>query len=285
MVAPPDPRDCIDIARYPIDRPDAPAYADLVERCTAAMAATGCISLPGFLRAGSVPPLAAEIAALQHEAFYSDAERSPYGTPGDPADWPDGHPRRVMRVRTAGFICADRIPDDSALWALYRWDALAAFLEKAFGRSPLHRYADPLACMPVNVMAPGQSFPWHFDSNEFTVTVMLQPAEGGGAFEYVPFIRGPEDENYAAVGDILAGGRTGVHTLPLAAGDLQLFKGRYTLHRVTEVTGDTTRLVATPSFSTQPDMVGPPHRMLSSYGRVLPIHFERAGLSPDAHAQ
>ena len=48
----------------------------------------------------------------------------------------------------------------------------------------------------------GNGFPWHFDTNNFTVTLAIQNAETGGAFEYAPRIR-EGDENFAEVSRVL----------------------------------------------------------------------------------
>lgn len=275
----------IDLDRYPLRDPGSRAYRALLRHCREELDEDGCVSLPGFVRRDILPGLVAMSENLFSTIHHSKVRHSLYGGDPDDASWPPGHPRRHLIRRTGGFICADLIPPDSPLWAIYHWQPLMPFLADAFGHSPLYRYADPIACMPVNVMAKGQEFPWHFDTNEYTVTIMIRPTEAGGAFEYSPFVRTPTDERYEAVQAVLEGDRSTVKTLPLAAGDLQLFKGRYTLHRVTEVAGATTRLVCTPSFSTVDGMVGTLHRMLRSYGRALPIHYERAGVSPDTHLQ
>ena len=97
-----------------------------------------------------------------------------------------------------------------------------------------------------------------------------------------PYLRTPTDENYAGVQTVLDGARQGVHTLRLEPGDLQIFKGRYSLHRVTPLAGARARYVAIFSYVEQPGMVGSPERARQLYGRVLPIHIERAGLRNDA---
>ena len=62
-------------------------------------------------------------------------------------------------------------------------------------------------------MEPESEFPWHFDGNEFTISVLVQQAEQGGIFEYVPDIRrGEEKEKVEA---ILHGGEEGVRRLDL----------------------------------------------------------------------
>ena len=87
-------------------------------------------------------------------------------------------------------------------------------------------------------------------------------------FEYAPNIR-QDGENFEAVKAVLDGVSDRVKSLTLAPGDLQLFKGRYSLHRVSPLKGSTPRYVAILSYVKQ------------LYGRVLPIHLERAGLRGD----
>jgi hypothetical protein len=48
--------------------------------------------------------------------------------------------------------------------------------------------------------------------------------------------------------------------LHLQPGDLQIFKGRYSLHRVTPLAGSRARYVAIFSYVEEPDMVGSPER-------------------------
>jgi len=55
------------------------------------------------------------------------------------------------------------------------------------------------------------------------------------------------------------------------------------LHRVAPLKGLHPRYVAIFSYVDQPDMVGAPERTKRLYGKVLPIHFERAGLRADAY--
>ena len=62
---------------------------------------------------------------------------------------------------------------------------------------------------------------------------------------------------------------------------MQIFKGRYSLHRVKPLTGRKVRYVAIFSFVEEPGMVGSPERTRQLYGRVLPVHLERAGLRND----
>ena len=74
-----------------------------------------------------------------------------------------------------------------------------------------------------------------------------------------------------------------VKSFALEPGDLQLFKGLYSLHRVSPLKGSTPHYVAILSYVEQPDMVGTPKRVKQLYDRVLPIHLERAYLRADSY--
>ena len=67
---------------------------------------------------------------------------------------------------------------------------------------------------------------------------MIQKPEKGGVFEYCPNIREPGNENFEEVKKVLDGDRARVRQLKLEPGDLQIFKGRFTMHRVTRVKGN-----------------------------------------------
>ena len=124
-------------------------------------------------------------------------------------------------------------------------------------------------------MNPGSEFPWHFDGNEFTVSVVAQRADAGGIFEYVPNIRRPDAENFEHVAHVLGGGRDGVHQLDLVPGDLQLFAGRYSLHRVTKVEGTNARYIGLPSYVHDPYRMNRPYHSTTVYGRATDLHVQR----------
>jgi len=134
----------------------------------------------------------------------------------------------------------------------------------------------------INTAQEGPGFPWHFDTNDYTITLAIQMAEEGGAFEYAPNIRSAHDENFAEVTRVLDGTSDRVVSLELAPGDLQIFRGRHSLHRVTPLAGERARHVGIFSYVDEPDMVASPERCRQLYGRVLPIHLERAGHRQDS---
>ena len=77
--------------------------------------------------------------------------------------------------------------------------------------------------------------------------------------------------------EVRGGERHGVRQLVLRPGDLQLFQGRYALHRVSQVRGATARHTAIFAYSERPGVVGNLARTRQLFGRVRPEHVVAAG--------
>ena len=276
----PNPRDLVDTERFPIDTPGAAREA-LVARLHAELTETGCAVLKGFVRPERIPELVAECDHAAPHGHRNFNRTNAYFTQDQP-QLPESHPLRRFYERSNAFVPADNFGTDSIIRSLYEWPSFAPFIQAALGEERFYRYADPLADVIVNLAEAGGGFPWHFDTNNYTVTLAIQNAESGGDFQYSPHLRTSSEENYPGVERILDGDFREVRTLVLEPGDLQIFKGRYSLHRVMPLAGPRVRYVAIFSFVAEPGMVGSPERTRQLYGRVLPVHLERAGLRADA---
>ena len=273
-----DARELIDLDRYPIDRAGAERDA-LLASVRADLATDGCAVLKGFLRSNGIAALAAEADSVSDKGHASHSRTNAYFTKDDPS-LPDKDPRRQFFDRSNNFISAENFTDDGPLRAVQNFSAFDPFIQDCLQEKSFFRYADPLADVIINMAVEGNGFPWHFDTNNFTVTLAIQNADEGGAFEYAPNIR-KGDENFAEVAAVLEQRSEKVTTLVLEPGDLQLFRGRYSLHRVAPLHGSRLRYVAILSYVEEPDMVATPERARQLYGRVLPVHLERAGLRND----
>ena len=97
-------------------------------------------------------------------------------------------------------------------------------------------------------MAQDDQLGWHFDACELVASVLLRSAEFGGDFEYIPSVRSNEDDNFPYVESILNGDDELRRSVNFQPGDMVLFRGRNSLHRVTPIRGETTRLMALMSF-------------------------------------
>jgi hypothetical protein len=273
----------IDSVRYPLHDPADARYRDVVSRVRTDLGARGCSVLPAFVPPERVDTLRREGARVAPDAYY-DVERTNVYNIAFDADLPAEHPGRVVLQRGNAFVARDRIPADAIIQRLYTGAAFTRFVAACFDLPALHPLADPLSGLVLNVVRPGMEHPWHFDTNEFTVSMLTQEPADGGVFEYCPGIRSTRSENFPAVNAVLTGaGGDLVRRLVLRPGDLQLFQGRYALHRVSEVRGTVDRHTAIFAYSERPGVVGSPARTRQLFGRVLPAHLdaERAAVRVD----
>jgi len=257
----------LDLARYPIDDLDSLEGRDLVERCRADLAASGACQLDGFITPDAIETLAVEARQLAPLAFYQDDTHNVYFEDIDES-LPDDDPRRILQHSSSAAVAYDQIPGDAIIRQIYEWDPLLHFVGAALSIDPFYRNEDPLGACNVIYYGEGDELGWHFDRAEFVVTLMIQAAEEGGGFEYIPWLRSDEDENYDGVGRLLRGDRSDVIELPSKPGTLALFRGRRSIHRVPHVKGSRLRTNAVLSYADQPGKKLNEYTQRLFYGRT-----------------
>jgi predicted 2-oxoglutarate/Fe(II)-dependent dioxygenase YbiX len=133
----------------------------------------------------------------------------------------------------------------------------------------LHEYADPLSSINLHYASNGQELGWHFDNSSFAITLMIQPPEDGGDFEYLKDVRDTDagDMNYPLSQKIL-NGEMPPEKLSMDAGSLVLFRGRNSMHRVTPVKGSQTRMLVVLAYNTEPGISLSESARLTFYGRL-----------------
>lgn len=260
------PQQMVDLDRYPIADLTSTTGAAFAKECRDTYLETGLCALPGFIRPDALSHLAEEGNVLSDKAYFCKSTHNAYLTEGE--DVSDKNDVRARQEETfVGSVAYDLLPENAALKQLYQWDPLQDFIGAVLGKDELHRFADPFGACSINVYRDGGEHGWHFDESEFTVTLMLQAPEHGGAFEYVPKIRNLPDEE-RIVADVLNGKRDGVIDLPFAAGTLLIFGGNQTIHRVTKVTGARLRLVPVLCYAEKPGIVNSPEVQQLFWGRT-----------------
>ncbi len=247
-----NPAELVNLDQFPIDQPDSESGIDFFRKCRQEYIDTGLCMLQGFIRPGALDLLAAEANGFSDQAFFCKSSHNAYLTEDNPELAADDVAKRQEQTYV-GSVPYDRISPVTRLRQLYLWDPLKDFIGYVLGKNQLHRFADPLGACSVNVFVDGGEHGWHFDESEYTVTLMLQPPDSGGAFEYVPQIRGLDNEP-DIVNSVLSGEYERVQRLPFVAGTLLIFGGRQTLHRVTQVRGTRPRLVPVLCYAEQPDL-------------------------------
>ena len=243
----------VDLERYPIHDLQGDRGHALVEQCRKTLAADGACVLEGFITPEAVSTMVSIADSLDDKAWVMDRTHTVYFEEID-TTVPATHPRaHVVRSAKHG-IAYDYIPADAPLRTLYESDDLTNFIAKVLEKPVLYRSADPLDALQITKFFPGEELGWHFDRSEFSITVMYEPAEQGGLFEYVPALRSETDECYDEVQKVLEGDPARVKLLSSAPGTLAFFRGRYAMHQVTPVTGSRPRINSVLTYGTQPDM-------------------------------
>jgi hypothetical protein len=248
-------------------------YRTAVSIAREQLAADGCTVVKDLVSSSGIELLNDEITSQKNTTHFSNEKMNPYFHFDENPDFPPDHPINTFLERSSGFIPGDSWTPGGPMNQLFRSRELIDFVTSCLQVSELHCYADPLAGLTSNILEPGQLFTWHFDTNDFAVTVLVQPADEGGLFEYVPGIRTVGDEGFERVADVLRGDRSEVTTLDLRPGDMQIFRGRHSLHQVTRVATDSVaRHAAIFAYTEQPGVIGRVERTTQLFGRVLPEH-------------
>jgi hypothetical protein len=256
----------IDLERYPLDQLESVAGQQLVAQCIDDLQRNGMFTLPGFMRGevidGILPGLLQKFKqesfthARQHNIYFDD----------DIDDVAADHPA-LTRIETINHtLCGDQLAEP--LRQIYLWSGLSEFLARVMHKPNLYPMDDPLACANVMGYYEGEGLNWHFDRSEFTTTLLLQSPRQGGDFQYRQGLRSEQDPNYEGIARLLRDEDSEIKTLKLGAGDLNVFKGKNTAHRVTPPVGDLARVVTVFSYYETPGRFFTDAENMGFYGRT-----------------
>ena len=256
----------IDLERYPLDWLDTAAGKKLVAQCIDDLERKGMFTLEGFMRREVIDAiLPVLLERIAHESFTHAREHNIYFDDSIAA-LPADHPA-LTRIKTINHtLCGDQIAEQ--LRQIYLWPALTDFLARVMKKPALYPMGDPLACANVMGYYEGEGLNWHFDRSEFTTTLLLQPPRQGGDFQYRHALRSATDPNYDGIARLLRGEDAEISTLKLGAGDLNVFKGVDTAHRVTPPIGDLARVITVFTYYETPGRMFSDEENLGFYGRT-----------------
>jgi hypothetical protein len=235
----------VDLERYPLD--DA-----LVKECRESLRREGAVKLDGFVHPDAAARMVDDARALSLRGYPNDATHNCYFDDEIDASLPPDHPRRIMVRSAQKAVAMDLLPPDFAPLVIYRSEEITRFVAAVLGQGMLYRSDDPLDGCNMTVYEEGDELGWHFDQSEFSVTLMIQRADTGGDFEYVPLVREPGDERYDDVRAVLQGTSERVRLLASEPGALAFFRGRYSLHRVPPIGGSTPRMNSVLTYVSKP---------------------------------
>jgi len=270
----------INTEKYPINDIGSLKYKELIDYTRKQLNEDGCCVLSNFIRSDSITRMKEEVDRNLNKIYFTSDKHNPYFTKEDKTLYKE-HPNRIFTVRQSGYLNSDDLEKESELNRFYDSEETLKFVSDSLEVFPLYTWADPLGKNPYSVMHTDHYFPWHFDGNEFTLSILVQKTEKGGSFEYAPDLRRVDNENFEDLAKVLRGDRGPVKSLDLKPGDLQIFKGRFSMHRVTKIEGKTSRYIALPTYVKDSYRVNRPEHSKQVYGKALPIHFERNNIEVD----
>ena len=154
------------------------------------------------------------------------------------------------------MVLTNQFPGDGPIETLYRWEPVTDFVREVLGFETLYRTACPHLSLGIGVEGEGDQLGWHFDTNDGVVSLLLQEPDEGGHFEYAPYIRAEDDEDYVETARLFAGEPGIAQRALMKPGTFVLFNGRRSCHRVTLVEATSKpRLIALLSYGKRPGMV------------------------------
>lgn len=244
------------------------ADADWRRECREQLNQHGALVLRQFLQPDALQNIIAEGNAQRHLAYHTLSKHNVYLMKKDEAFDAD-HPRNRDVISTKGCITDDVIAAESPLRQLYNDELFKSFLCDVLGETALYPYADPLSSINLHYAPDGQELGWHFDNSSFAITLLVQKPRAGGVFQYVKDLRDADagEMNFEGVAAVLDQ-RQPVDALAIEAGDLVLFRGRNSMHRVTPTEGDITRMLAVLAYNTQPGIALSETARMTFYGRL-----------------
>ena len=239
----------VDLERYPLC--DDTAFAPIADRCRAQLNSSSFACLPGFLRPAVAEAMSKEVLAAIPRAYRRERSFSAYEE-STLEQYPADHVRRRKHESRQFVVATDVLSRTGALRTLYGDATLSRRIAQMLDEPALYTLDDPVTACTATVMYEGDTHGWHFDLNDFVVSLLLQAPEAGGTFDFVPNIRDDGEENYAAVTAAIDGRSEAVRSVKVEAGTLLLFCGRRALHRVPPVRGNAPRVIALFSYDRKP---------------------------------
>ena len=278
----PDVSHLVDLERYPVDDLASPRRRDLIENAKASLRESGLASFPGFLTEKGLATLVAEVESLKGKAYARDLLRFIYPQETLDPSLPADHPFRKPQPLIQRMLSADLFDGESELRKIYEWGGLPPFFAEILDQS-VHHILDPFLSLAVIMMNNGQTHDWHFDGNDWVVTLLLQRPESGGEFEFVPHTRDKDNPGLDRVEAVLRGTSEEVISVTQDAGTLVLFYGDQSLHRVAPSNGSRDRMVAAFSYDNAPGFVFNEKVHMNASGRTAPLYVSpRLGAMADA---
>ena len=257
-----DLNNCINIKDFPInDLQWKKIKRDEYDR-------TGILSLENFITKESVNELQNESMSKLKYAYFNPQLHNVYLKPFNNS-LPLDHPRNTNVRSSKGCITDDLIDENSSLRKIYNSLNFINFIAYVTRNKKLFPYDDKLSSINIHFAREGEELGWHFDNSSFAITIMINDVSSGGSFEYTKPIRGqqiPKSDEFKNVSDVLEG-QFETSTISMKPGGLLLFNGKNSMHRVTKVKCNETRVLAVLAYNDKPGVSLSASAQMTFYGK------------------
>jgi hypothetical protein len=281
-----DIKDVVNLERYPIVDLSTKEAKYLIARCKKEFEDTGSLSLRGFIREDVIKPMYHEIKGLVYHCHRRLEVVNPWGIArpdfvrkeeeklGRPLE--KNHALNHFCPQDTFALANDLIPADCLVNQVYKSEIVRNFVAAILEIKELHLYGDEFQRLNLMYIKDGGNRAWHFDNSDFVITLMLNPSQIGGEFEFAPHMRDSNmNEDFDSLKEVFNGRYPTNIRIP-EAGSIHIFKGNRAMHRVRVVYGPEVRTLAVLSYDSVPDRSCPPAKNISLYGdRVRQIYRAR----------
>ena len=255
-------QDIIDFQLHPIDNLNS-----YVNRCRSKLQKNSILVLNNFLAKKPLVNLQREAQTLHDKAFYCSQNHNILLT-GKNTHLDNKHPCNTEVTSDKGCVPHDLIPQDSDLRTIYNSIVFQCFIQSLLSLDKIYPYVDTLSSINYNYYEKYQQLGWHFDNASFAITLMIQSSASGGNFQYVVDARNVEKNtvNVQLIDSVLQN-KHPPQELRVEEGTLVLFYGSNYLHRVTPVTSNKHRVLATLNYNLEEDIKLSENARLTFFGR------------------
>ena len=194
----------------------------------------GILIFKNFINDKGLDEIEKESIKLKSKSFKSSSTYNVYILPYD-LKFPKNSSRNRVMSTTKKCIPNDLISKNSNLNELYNSTIIKNLFCDILNVNKLYPYNDSLSSININYYNRGDGLGWHFDNSDFTITLLIKNCLKGGDYEYFNKIRyknGKED--FKTIEKILDEKIKG-QKVQSQVGDLMIFKGKESIHRVTKV--------------------------------------------------
>ena len=243
----------VNLNTYPISNDESTSYQYIVKSSRSQLDRQGFVKLPCFLQAEIINKLTSSILELEqrgigfysnnsHNVFLEDDINGSISSESTSSPPSSLNPQRIQLKSSKLILNAhDLAAHTSDLNDLFTSQFFINFISSIL-QTKLYPSTDPYGKFYGNIFHKGDGLHWHFDRSEYSISLILQPAEEGGEFQFASDSREVVqnwDTMPLDVEEVLEKHSKILHRPALSSGDMYIFRGQNSLHRVSQITNGT----------------------------------------------